>query len=94
MRRTSWAGFPGHVIQEDFAVAASQGEIADRTHEFLNAADQAVIHVRKLIADAATNWLAGNPISVKEPEMLAYGLVVPAGTDWRNVPKDSEYLSR
>lgn len=92
MLRTSFAGFPRHAIQEDFAVAWSQGEIADRTTEFLNAADAAVIRVRKLMADCVTDWAAGKPVAITEPDILATGLIVPMDTNWRDVDKTSEYV--
>lgn len=92
MRRTSFAGFPRHAIQEDFAAAASQGMIADRTSEFLNAADAAVIRVRKLMADAVTDWLQGNAAVIQEPSILAMGMIVPPDTEWRNVQNSSEYF--
>ncbi len=92
MKRTSFAGFPGHAIQEDFAVAESQGEIADRTTEFLNAADHAVVRVRKLYEDAVMRWLDGNPVAIEEPEVLAGGLMVPEGVDWRDREKASEFV--
>jgi len=92
MRRTSFAGFPRHAIQEDFAAAASQGVIADRTSEFLNAADAAVIRVRKLMADAVTDWLKGNAAVIQEPSILAMGMIVPPDTEWRNVQNSSKYF--
>jgi phthalate 4,5-dioxygenase len=93
MKRTSFAGFPRHAIQEDFAVAASQGAIADRTVEFLNAADHAVVRVRKLYIDAVNDWLKGDPPKIEEPAIRACGMIVPPGTDWREVGADSELIT-
>lgn len=92
MNRTSFAGFPRHAIQEDFAVAASQGVIADRTTEFLNAADFAVIRVRKLYLDALQDWEAGISVPLEEPSALACGMVLPPDVDWRTVDRDSHYV--
>jgi phthalate 4,5-dioxygenase oxygenase subunit len=89
MLRTSFAGFPRHAIQEDFAVAASLGAIADRSVEFLNAADYAVIRVRKLYLDALNDWLKGSAPVIEEPPVRACGMVIPAGVDWRTVAPDS-----
>jgi phenylpropionate dioxygenase-like ring-hydroxylating dioxygenase large terminal subunit len=94
MRRTSWAGFPRHAIQEDFAVAASQGAIADRTREFLNAADVAVVRVRKLYIDAVKNWQEGTPVPVLPPSALACGMIVPSNTEWRAIGADSEFIKQ
>jgi phthalate 4,5-dioxygenase oxygenase subunit len=94
MRRTSWAGFPRHAIQEDFAVAASQGVIADRAGEFLNAADHAVVRVRKLYANAVNDWASGKPVRVEPPSILACGLIVPPNTNWRTVDSRSEYMKQ
>lgn len=92
MRRTSFAGFPRHAIQEDFAVAESQGAIANRRKEFLNAADFAIVRVRKLLIDAVNDWINGTPVSIREPSILATGLIVPHDTDWRTVNADSEFV--
>lgn len=48
MMRGHFSGFT-HLNTEDFAVAESQGMIADRSKEFLNTGDLAVVRMRKIL---------------------------------------------
>ena len=89
MMRNSFSGFPTHVIQEDFAVAASQGAIADRSKEFLNFADKGVITMRDALLGAVRGYVNGTGdrhLRVEEVpygEVRAYEKVLSEGEDWR-----------
>jgi hypothetical protein len=50
MARGHFSGF-SHLNTEDFAVGESQGPIADRSKEWLNAGDRAVVQMRKVLLD-------------------------------------------
>ncbi|SEB12205.1 Rieske 2Fe-2S domain-containing protein [Paraburkholderia sartisoli] len=50
MMRGHFSGF-GHLNTEDFAACESQGAIADRSKEFLNSGDLAVVRLRRLLLD-------------------------------------------
>jgi phthalate 4,5-dioxygenase len=89
MKNGSFAGFPFHVIAEDFAVGESQGPLADRTVEFLNTADRAVMRFRRVLLDALSDYEAGKRPAVADHETINYpsirgeGMTVPLSTDWR-----------
>ena len=89
MRGESFTGFTEHFMLEDFAVAASQGVIADRSQEFLNEGDKGVMRFRRLLLDNLKAFMAGRdaPLArvdeVPYPEIRAAAEVVPAGTAWR-----------
>jgi phenylpropionate dioxygenase-like ring-hydroxylating dioxygenase large terminal subunit len=59
MKRGSFTGLEKHLLHEDWAVAESQGAIADRSHEFLNVGDQAVIRARSMLLRAVTGVTSG-----------------------------------
>lgn len=87
MKNGSFSGFRHHFFHEDIAVAWSQGAIASREKEFLNAGDRAVVRVRSLLLEKVTNFLAG---SVTSPNVGVLPIKVSAGhgtlrpgEDWR-----------
>ena len=90
MKSTSFTGFH-HVITEDFVVAESQGRIADRSKEFMNAGDRAVVRVRQILLQAVKNSVEGDtPIRPSE-DGIAYSQVRATGSisnepfDWDKV---------
>lgn len=89
MKRSSFSGFPAHIIQEDFAVAASQGAIADRSKEFLNFADKGVVTMRDALLGAVRGYINGTGDrhtrvdDVPYGEVKAYERVLSRGEDWR-----------
>jgi phenylpropionate dioxygenase-like ring-hydroxylating dioxygenase large terminal subunit len=91
MRRDSFSGFPTHPIQEDFAVAESQGAILDRTKEFINAADAPVVHLRTVILNAVKAFRDGRPDPLLDEARIPYetiravGKVIPLTEDWRKL---------
>lgn len=90
MERGSFTGFTEHFMLEDFAVAASQGEIADRSHEWLNEGDRAIIKFRKLMLDSVREFDRGETPSIVKldavpfPHIRAEAEIVPEDTDWRS----------
>jgi hypothetical protein len=60
MKRGSFTGFTEHFMLEDFAVAASQGTIADRSTEFINVGDRAILQFRRLLINSIKEFQAGN----------------------------------
>jgi phthalate 4,5-dioxygenase len=91
MKHGHFTGFPQHVFTEDFAIALSQGPIADRTCEFLNAGDGACIRMRRILLKAVRDFQAGDvpeiikADDVEYSEVRAVGAVVPSGGDWRTL---------
>lgn len=89
MRRGSFTGFTEHFMLEDFAVAESQGTISDRSLEFLNEGDKAVMKFRRLMLDNVKAYEAkgetplANVDSVPYPKIHSSAEVVPANTPWR-----------
>jgi hypothetical protein len=57
--KESWSGFRGFE-PEDGAVALSMGPIFDRSKEHLVPADGAVVHLRRILLDAARRVQAGD----------------------------------
>ena len=47
----NWSGFSG-IEQEDAVIAVSMGPVVDRTKEYLVAADQAVVYLRRRLLDS------------------------------------------
>ena len=89
MMRNSFSGFPKHIIQEDFAVAESQGAIPDRSKEFLNYADKGVVKMRAALLGAVRGYLDGKGDrhtrveEVPYGDIKAYDKVLSKGEDWR-----------
>lgn len=89
MRSGSFSGFTEHFMLEDFAVAESQGTIADRTQEFLNEGDKAVMRFRRLLLDNVKAFAAGRAAPLAQADIPyasihASAEVVPAETAWRD----------
>jgi phthalate 4,5-dioxygenase len=91
MRNGSFTGFTEHLVTEDFVVAESQGAIVDRSKEFLNQGDRAVIAVRRILLDAVKAFQRGEPHAITRHENVAYPAVRPTGdvvdetADWREL---------
>ncbi|HEY8692817.1 MAG TPA: Rieske 2Fe-2S domain-containing protein [Chloroflexota bacterium] len=93
MRTTNLSGIDG-VLTQDHAVNESQGPVVDRVQEHLAASDRAVIHVRKVLLEAARDVAEG-----KDPPGLAPGTTLshvtsqtadlPEGACWEDVPPAS-----
>jgi phenylpropionate dioxygenase-like ring-hydroxylating dioxygenase large terminal subunit len=90
MKRGHFTGFTAHLFCEDIAMVSSMKPIVDRTKEKLNAADAAVIQVRKAVLNAVKAFLEGEvPASARQEEIDYAEIVaqcdyVPAGTTWRD----------
>lgn len=90
MMRGSFSGFREHLMHEDFAVAESQGRIADRSREFLNPGDRAIMHLRRLLLDTVKGFASGQQPSVIRHEAIPYPTiraaaeVLPNSTEWRS----------
>ena len=85
-----WSGFH-HVNTEDFAAAVSQGPITDRSQEYLNSGDRAVILARKLLLDSVKEFRAGKPVRLAQHEEIPYPQirpvadVLPDSAEWRKI---------
>jgi phthalate 4,5-dioxygenase oxygenase subunit len=90
MKRGSFTGFTEHFMLEDFAVAASQGTIADRSTEFLNVGDRAILQFRRLLINSVKEFQVGTVPAIAHlenvpyPTIRAYGEVVNKDTEWRS----------
>jgi len=90
MKKGSFTGFTEHFMHEDFAVAQSQGAIADRSQEFLNVADRAVMLLRRQLIGAVKDAQQGKTPAIADvqhvpyPQIRAYAEVVPKATAWRS----------
>lgn len=85
MKQGSFSGFEQHFLHEDLAVAASQGVIADRSKEFLNAGDAAVVRMRKELQAALDEFesLGPRPAKPTTVRVKAGQLLLGPGIDWR-----------
>ncbi|UZW57511.1 Rieske 2Fe-2S domain-containing protein [Sphingobium sp. JS3065] len=90
MKKGSFTGFTDHFMLEDFAVAASQGEIADRSHEWLNEGDRAIMKFRKLMLDSVRAFDCGEKPAIAQldavlfPNIRAEAEILSQDTDWRS----------
>ncbi len=83
-----FTGF-NHVNTEDFAVAASQGRIVDRSQEYLNAGDRAVVMFRRQLLTTVREFMEQKPLSLVDHVQIEYrqikadALVIPQTQSWR-----------
>jgi phenylpropionate dioxygenase-like ring-hydroxylating dioxygenase large terminal subunit len=91
MARGHFSGFP-HLNTEDFAVGESQGPIADRSIEYLNAGDRAVVQLRRQLLDLVeeTQKLNGEAAAFPHDKIdyghvRAYADVREDASTWRNL---------
>jgi phthalate 4,5-dioxygenase oxygenase subunit len=94
MKNGHWSGFGGSAIQEDTAVQASMGSIADRMKENLSSSDVAVAQTRRLLLETIAAYKVGElpPGSARTPG----GVRVPQPFDallgrdesWRSLPTE------
>jgi phthalate 4,5-dioxygenase oxygenase subunit len=89
MKNGSFTGFPQHLLHEDYAVAESQGVIADRSHEFLNAGDVAVVRTRSMLLRAVQQFTVDEANKNIKPIGLsttkASSFVMPNNENWRRL---------
>jgi phthalate 4,5-dioxygenase len=87
MKNGSFSGFDEHFLHEDIAVAVSQGKIAKRDKEFLNAGDAAVVRMRKELLQELRSFLDHGKMPAKpvasEVTIKAGQLLLDQGVDWR-----------
>jgi nitrite reductase/ring-hydroxylating ferredoxin subunit len=89
MKAGHFTGFTQHLFTEDLAMVTSMLPIVDRSKETLNAADAAVVNVRRSVEAAVKEFLAGEvPASARHDE-IDYDAMspvvdfVPNGVHWR-----------
>jgi len=83
MRRGSFSGFPQHLAHEDQAAAYSQGKIATRAREYLNAGDAGVMRMRNWLLRAVKDFEAGSVAPPVARTINAGQGVIGDGEDWR-----------
>ena len=71
MLRGHFSGFY-HVNTEDFVVAESQGRIIDRSKEYLNAGDRAVMRARKQLLDTVKEFVEVMPLTLANHDSIPY----------------------
>ncbi len=88
MRNGHFTGFPQHITTEDLVIATSQGPIVDRTREYLNSGDGALVRLRRVllqaIDDVDSETRAPNSL-VDYSTLRGFAGVIPAGGDWRTL---------
>ena len=95
MARGHFSGF-SHLNTEDFAVGESQGPIASRQREWLNAGDRAVVEMRRLLLDLVqqTDKAAGKVAAfphdaIDYPSVRAHADVSPDASTWRKLGQEA-----
>jgi len=89
MEGRSFAGFSGGLLTEDMACQASMGAIVDRSDEMLSTTDRAVVRARRMLLQAARDYLAGERPFGTDPE-IRYGEihgatgVIPTASRWQD----------
>jgi phthalate 4,5-dioxygenase oxygenase subunit len=83
----SFSGMQGVNLQ-DFAVQQSMGPIVDRSKENLGPADRAIIHLRRLLLEAAQDeglGAADRVTSMDYTEFKAREGLIPIDADWKSI---------
>jgi phthalate 4,5-dioxygenase oxygenase subunit len=94
MERGHWTGFEQNLLTEDLVVALASKPIVDRSKEQLNAADAAIVNVRRAVLQAVREFIDGQvPACVRRAEVdersiLPQADVIPDAAAWR------EYFTR
>lgn len=88
MKQGHFTGFPQHLTTEDFVAMESQGRILDRSNEFLNAADSAVLQIRRSLLKAVRRFMAGHgpeplPQDFRYSDVRPEQMNLARGEDWR-----------
>jgi nitrite reductase/ring-hydroxylating ferredoxin subunit len=90
MARGHWSGFH-HVNTEDFAATVSMGPITDRSEEYLNSGDRAVIRTRKHLLDTVREHMAGKELTLAQHDTIPYASMravmglLSESEDWRAI---------
>lgn len=89
MKRGHFTGFPQHLTTEDLVIAESQGPILDRTREYLNAGDAALVRLRRQLLDAVAAYEAAPDAPfvarVEYHRLRGVGSMLGQGEDWRGM---------
>jgi phthalate 4,5-dioxygenase oxygenase subunit len=88
MKEGSWAGMPS-TRYEDFAAAVAQGIITDRSREYLGSSDSSIIKARRLLLEAASRFIRGEPAFGTQTMDLKgispLDIIVPPSENWRGL---------
>ena len=91
MRNGHFTGFPQHITTEDLVICTSQGPIVDRTCEFLNSGDIAIVRLRRILlrevrAFGESESQDGTRYDhVSYDKLRARAVMLPPGSDWRSL---------
>ncbi|HZT06846.1 MAG TPA: Rieske 2Fe-2S domain-containing protein [Chloroflexota bacterium] len=96
MTERSFAGLGVSFPDQDACVTEGAGPIQDRTQENLGANDKCIAASRLFLLRAIRELLAGkeppmftrNPLERREIRLVAGGIQVPAGVDWRGYVRE------
>ena len=85
----NWSGFSG-IEQEDAVIAVSMGPVVDRTREYLVAADQAVVYLRRRLLESVRRVeTGGDPVGVSIADYTQLralvDTVIDPTTRWQDV---------
>lgn len=98
MRRGHFTGFPQHLTTEDLVIITSQKPIVNRTREFLNSGDGALIRLRRQLLNALAASAGGAIPSpddaINYANIRGVSGVLQAGTAWQKLCDNDEGLQR
>lgn len=88
----SFSGFSqGGLLAEDTIVQVSMGSIVDRTQEYLSTSDLYVMRARRMLMNAARDYIAGKmPLGAQAAIEVDYSAIrgatdqIPKSIDWRD----------
>lgn len=89
MQRGHWTGFTENLLTEDLVVAFSSKPIVDRSKEQLNAADAAIVNVRRSVLAAVREFASGQTpafvrrAEIREATILPQSDIIPDASAWR-----------
>jgi phthalate 4,5-dioxygenase len=89
-RTRTYTGIAG-VNTQDVAIQEGMGPIVDRSMEFLGTTDMAVVACRELLLEASREARTDGALRGVDPvdhrDVSAADMVIPAGSEWRDVMK-------
>lgn len=89
MKDGHFTGFPQHILTEDLVVVTSMKPIVDRSKEMLNAADAAIVNVRRSVLQAVGEFVNGEvpacarPEEIGERHIAPQCSIIPDAAQWR-----------
>jgi phenylpropionate dioxygenase-like ring-hydroxylating dioxygenase large terminal subunit len=94
MKRGHFTGFTANLLTEDLAVVTSMKPIVDRSKEQLNAADTAIVNVRRAVLQQIREFMRGEVPSFARRADVAEDTIFPESDNIPDAARWREYFTR